>query len=766
MGKTTGLFGRLTGFLGSLRSILVPGAISSSVQKKMAASFIGVAALTLVLGGISLMATRRSHGEVEKMVNVYGRMARLAEDSMVSLLQARRHEKNYFTRHRELGFEEARKEYVGRVQSSVGRIAENMGELKRVPLQVREGPEGKPFDAAKCDDVIQAVKQYEGKFLEMVNHLEARGLKDSGVLGKLRATGQEMENVARETKIEQLLSLIYRIDSDEKAYLLYGEEEYLARLHAKYYQGKTSAQTVSPGGKYAVNLRKAIAQFKAGVSGSRLAGTERTRLLSLVDEYRAAFDRLVQVNEQIAAADIEFTGTARGLEAPIESIYGAAKKMQDASQAEVKRIAQGTMRAVAVISLIVFVIGISVARLLSGGIIRQVKVIMDVFGEIGVGNFSARANVVSRDELGSMASSLNAMLDNTLALIQTRKERDAMQAAVTKLLDEISGLAEGDLTRRAEVTAELTGSIADAFNAMAEQLSKVVQNVTDASAGVSSVAHDVRTTTDELAKTNETQATQITEAIAAINEMAASIQQVSENAGRSAEVSEQSTVNAKEGAKAVEETNRAMEAIRERVQQTARAIKRLGESSQEIGNIVQIINDIADRTSILALNASIQAAMAGDAGRGFAVVAEEVQRLAERSTDATKQIETLIKNIQGEIGEAGTSMDDSIQRVVAGSELANQAYGKLQAIENVSTRLAELVQSILMAAKQQARASEDITKTMEELGAVTSQTSAASKQTALSMENLAETADKLSVSVASFKIGGDGNGGRARQGHN
>jgi len=321
-----------------------------------------------------------------------------------------------------------------------------------------------------------------------------------------------------------------------------------------------------------------------------------------------------------------------------------------------------------------------------------------------------------------------------------------------KLLDEISGLAEGDLTGRAEVTADFTGAIADSFNVMTEQLSQVVRDVKDASLQVSSTSQEVKTSTENLAETGEAQAVQISDAVAAINEMATSIQQVAENATQSATVSQQATVNARDGAETVESTNKSMSAICENVQETAAAIKRLGESSQEIGNIVQLIDDIADRTSILALNASIQAAMAGEAGRGFAVVAEEVQRLAERSTTATKQIDTLVKNIQGEISEAGISMEESIQQVVKGSSLADNAYKKLQEIETVSTRLAELIQSISMAADQQARASENISKTMEEVGEVSTQTSAASRQTAVSMENMAETSDQLIESVAAFKL--------------
>jgi len=399
-----------------------------------------------------------------------------------------------------------------------------------------------------------------------------------------------------------------------------------------------------------------------------------------------------------------------------------------------------------------------VAGFLSWGLTTQVNHIMALFGEIGIGNFEARAPVTSRDELGSMAISLNAMLDNTLSLIQSSEERDAMQDSIMHLLEEISGLAQGDLTKRANVTEDFTGAIADSFNDMAEQIGAVVRNVKDVTFQVTDTSREVSNSTEELAGTSEMQAAQVSEAISAIHEMAKSIQQVAENASQCTRVSDESTGNAKDGAEAVQNTNRAMESIREHVQETARAIKRLGESSQEIGNIVQLINDIADRTSILALNASIQAAMAGDAGRGFAVVAEEVQRLAERSTNATKQIDTLIKNIQGEISEAGTSMEESIQRVVEGSALADDAHAKLRDIENITTRLGELIQSISEASKQQAEASETITKTMEDIGDVSSKTSSASRETALSMKNLAEMSDQLNESVAVFRLEADDEG--------
>jgi methyl-accepting chemotaxis protein len=399
------------------------------------------------------------------------------------------------------------------------------------------------------------------------------------------------------------------------------------------------------------------------------------------------------------------------------------------------------------------------ALLVTRGLTGQLNRIMELFGRIGVGEFEARAEVISGDELGSVASSLNAMLDSTLALIQTREERDAMQSAVKKLLGEVKGVALGDLTAEAEVTAGPLGAVADSFNFMIEQLREIIRGVMDATTRVSTAATEIQSTALHLSQGSEAQAAQIGSASAAVDEMALSIQQVSENAALSASVSQQALANAEQGGQAMRDTVGGMQRIREQVQETAKRIKRLGESSQEIGEIVQLIGDIADRTSILALNASIQAAMAGEAGKGFAVVAEEVERLAERSTDATKQIDALIRAIQSETHEAVAAMDATTLEVVQGSEIADKAGQALAEIQIVSARLAELIQSISQASRQQARGSEAISRTMVEIAGVTQQTAAGTKQAAVSISNLASLADQLRASVETFKLpGGNGRG--------
>lgn len=406
-------------------------------------------------------------------------------------------------------------------------------------------------------------------------------------------------------------------------------------------------------------------------------------------------------------------------------------------------IAGSILSALLAVFLVVYV-----TRLIS----RQVGSISGTFQRIGIGDFGARAQALSGDELGVAASSINAVLDNTISLMQSRDERDRIQGSIMKLLDEISGLAEGDLSREAEVTADLTGAIADGFNTVTGQLREIIGNVQETTLQVSSAASEIQTTTEHLADGSEAQSSQIVDTSAAVDEIALSIQQVSENAVSAAGVADLALSSAKQGAEAVARTVDGMNGIRVQVQESAKRIKRLGESSQEIGEIVQLIGDIADRTSILALNASIQAAMAGEAGRGFAVVAEEVERLAVRSADATKRIGSLIRTVQSETNEAVRAMEDTTREVVSGSGLANAAGQALSEIQSVSGRLAELIQSISMAAKQQARGSDAVAKAMGDISENTQATAAGTKQVAVSIKNLAELADTLRESVAAFKL--------------
>ncbi len=313
-------------------------------------------------------------------------------------------------------------------------------------------------------------------------------------------------------------------------------------------------------------------------------------------------------------------------------------------------------------------------------------------------------------------------------------------------------LADGDLTIEAEVTDQITGAIADSVNFAVREMRNLVRRINEASQQVAAASVDSASTAQKLSSTSEKQAQDITETSDNIQKMARSMEEMSTDARRSAEVAQGSVEMAKQGAEAVRSNIRGMDEMRQQIQETSKRIKRLGESSQQIGEIVRLISDIAEQTNILSLNAAIQAAMAGDAGRGFAVVADEVQRLAERSTGATKEISELVKNIQSDTNEAVVSMEQATQGVVEGTRLADSAGQALGEIESVSEELSRLISTMAEAAQHQSQTATSVSGRITSIRDVTTTTSSEAHKTAELIGKLTDLARELQESVAGFKI--------------
>jgi twitching motility protein PilJ len=344
------------------------------------------------------------------------------------------------------------------------------------------------------------------------------------------------------------------------------------------------------------------------------------------------------------------------------------------------------------------------------------------------------------------------LADSRRRAIESEQQNRANQAAILRLLDEIGNLADGDLTSRARVTEEITGAIADSINFTVDELRRLVTGITAAAQQVTSATAEAQSTSTQLLQAAQRQANEIQGTGQSVVSMAQSMTQVSRRAGESVKVAQSSLSAAEKGAQAVQNAIRGMNDIREQIQETSKRIKRLGESSQEIGEIVQLISDITEQTNVLALNAAIQAASAGEAGRGFTVVAEEVQRLAERSGEATKHIGAIVKSIQRDTQDAVEAMERSTRGVVEGTRTADEADRALREIEQVSNQLAELIGSISDATEQQATAATRVAQAMNEILAITQMTTDGTRRTASSAQRLTALADELKASVAGFKL--------------
>lgn len=335
---------------------------------------------------------------------------------------------------------------------------------------------------------------------------------------------------------------------------------------------------------------------------------------------------------------------------------------------------------------------------------------------------------------------------------QAKRVNDANQAAILRLMNELQTVAEGDLTQEATVTEDITGAIADSVNYTVEELRSLVANVQNTAAQVAQTTAAVDVTSTELLAASKEQLHEIHATGQSVLEMAGRINGVSAQAQESARVARQSLLAAESGLTAVQNAIGGMNSIRDQIQDTSKRIKRLGESSQEIGEITELISDITEQTNVLALNAAIQAASAGDAGRGFAVVAEEVQRLAERSADATRQIAALVKAIQTDTQDAIGAMERSTQGVVEGAKLSDNAGTALTEIDRVSRRVADLIEQISNSASREAGLANEVAENIQHIFAVTEQTGDGTRVTAGQVRELSRMAEELRQSVSRFKI--------------
>ncbi|AEQ97398.1 methyl-accepting chemotaxis protein [Xanthomonas oryzae pv. oryzicola] len=497
-----------------------------------------------------------------------------------------------------------------------------------------------------------------------------------------------------------------------------------------------------------------------------VAGTMARR----VTEIRAGEDDAVASGDALARDSVVFTQMLEGLRAGNEELGIAAVRNPAALSALEQSQAQWTrmkrdVDAILANSRNLFAAQSSAEALTAGSskMLDDSKKLFDAFSSFGsvrdtrlfpnfwLGVVSGLVALLAI--IGFVWSSVRVRTREQDVRYQSQVEFNSRnQQAIMRLLDEISSLGEGDLTVKASVTEDMTGAIADAINYAVDELRHLVTTINDTSAKVAVSTQETQATAMQLAEAAGQQANQITTASERISEIAASIEQVSRNSTESAEVAQRSVVIAAEGAGVVRETIQGMDQIRDQIQETSKRIKRLGESSQEIGSIVELINDISEQTNILALNAAVQAASAGEAGRGFAVVADEVQRLAERTSSATRRIEGLVQTIQADTNEAVSSMEQTTSEVVSGARLAEDAGTALTEIERVSNALNNLIKNISIAAHQQSAAATDITQTMGVIRQITSQTSQGAEQTAESIGNLAQLAADLRRSVADFKL--------------
>jgi twitching motility protein PilJ len=399
-------------------------------------------------------------------------------------------------------------------------------------------------------------------------------------------------------------------------------------------------------------------------------------------------------------------------------------------------------------------------QLLISQIKRSLNDLQSQFAHLSEGNFNAKATIYSEDEFGQLANRFNQMAQVVVTTTteaqrraaETERGQEDLQRQVIQLLDDVEGAARGDLTVEAEVSADLLGAVADAFNLTIQNLREIVRQVKKAAKQVNQSS----TNSESFARNQSSDALRMAEELAvtlnSVQMMTDSIQRVAENAREAEEVARTSSITALKGGDSVERTVAGILQIRDTVSETARKVKRLAEASQEISKIVAVVSQIASRTNLLALNASIQAARAGEAGRGFAVVADEVRQLADRAAKSLKEIEQIVVQIQSETGSVMTAMEEGIQQVIDVTERSEQAKKSLEDIIQVSNRIDTLVRSITADTVKQRENSLNVAQVMESVELTAQETSQESQRVAVSLQKLVSISRGLLSSVERFKV--------------
>lgn len=402
--------------------------------------------------------------------------------------------------------------------------------------------------------------------------------------------------------------------------------------------------------------------------------------------------------------------------------------------------------------IVAVTLGLGIGYLMARFFARGVTHIADVAMQAASGHLQARAKFDSRDELGQMARSFNAMLDRITALVQTEEERDKMQRQLIQFLALVSDVGKGDLTKRGEVTADMFGNLADAFNLMLDRFGKLLRQTKEAAERVNQSAASLRNTSGQMANTAKHQAEESVKTLTSVEGLTVSMRQVAETAGASSESARQVLTATERGRVAVQETVQDMQSIRAAVQRMSKQVKSLGDRSLEISQIVSTIRDIASQTNLLALNAAIEAAGAGEAGARFAVVADQVRKLAENSTQATREIADLVKMIQTETQDAVVAMEQETQAVEAGSASALRTGDVFKEISQIAERSAELAQAIANSAIEQTASTEAVGRSIKDFTGGAIATQKATDSARVTVEEMAKLAESLAASVAQFKV--------------
>ncbi len=714
-----------------------------NIRAKLLAAFMAMVALTLSVSAITWISQANTQNTVDDLLDVYVAISKLSRQSVIAMLEARRSEKDYLLRYKDVGFEAARTEYVTEVQAQTAAIHSNMDKIRELTTE--------PDTAAVANTIDQATTQYETTFLAMVALIEKRGFVDVGLEGQFREKIHAVETALAAQSLDPLTIDLLTMRRNEKDYLLRSDA------------------------KYVTQLREATARLKADLAATELNSTQKASLNTLVDEYQAAFDQYVSADAEVAASIETYRAAIHELEPLLNNILGAALAGETAARAEAQRAAQLTTLIAIGVTLGAVGLGLLLAFFLARSMSNAARQMVQAAQQIAQVDLAALAETTaaiaggdltqsfkfktqllalkSSDEMGDLARAFNQMIARLQEIGQAFSE---MTSNLHDLVGQVAesannvGAASNQLASAAAQSAQATNQIAVTVQQVAKGTAQQSTSVNKTAASVEQLSRAI----NGVAQGAQEQAAAVTRSAALTAQITTAIQQIAANAQAGAKGSAEQAQAARQGAKTVDETIKGMETINAKVGLSAEKVQEMGRRSDQIGTIVETIDDIASQTNLLALNAAIEAARAGEHGKGFAVVADEVRKLAEKSAAATKEIAGLIRGIQQTVGEAITAMNESAKEVGGGVKRAQESGQALADILRAAQHANKQAEEIAATAQQVGAASNDLVGAMDSVSAVVEENTAATEEMAANsgevtqaIENIASVSEENSAAV-------------------
>lgn len=685
--------------------------LSVAARLKMLGIVIGGALLGIaVLYAINIYLEDGAEESLAKLTEFQLQVARLES----GMLQARRDEKDFIMRHSNA--------YLDSHATTMKRLYETLDRTTKLS----------PAD--ELTQLLVSIRKnlqlYQDTFQNMGQLRVEIGLdENSGLTGELRSAVHSVEDVVEKLGNTELLASMLMLRRHEKDFFMRGNEEYLTAHRTTY------------------------AKFLKQLNSAALASEEKRTLRDLIDNYRSTFTAASTATKQEAVALENLREAVHRVEPVLVELHTRSNTII-ASQIQGHSFDEMILKLVffavlAVIATVTTLIG----RETFSAILNPLRTLHDTVTEVMTGNYDTRASLVTKDELGDLGRAFDNMLDDRLkALDDAMRENDRLNNSIIDLLEAVAKLSDRDLTVKVPIKEDVTGPVADAMNMMAKETAKVLGQINRIAADVEAVAMAVREQGSKVSEVAGEERRVITDTLGQLKEAAVAMNNIATLAAQCNDIATRASSNTSEALQTVNQTVAGMSEIREIISETEKRIKRLGERSQEITGIVEIINNIAERTHVLALNASMQAAVAGEAGRGFAVVADEVQRLAESSRTSTSQIASLVGNIRTETAETMATMNRAIEQVIAGSNLAEQTGRKMQDTMASTSELVAGVNEIAERSGAQATMTNALLGQALNIQKSTEVTSEELNEQGAHTENLVMFSKSLVESVRVFKL--------------